>query len=84
MEAMVVSGELDAADLPDCCNDLQTWAETGNLCKPVLDGMGPVVWAPAPAPGTVQTISVSDLVPGLSSTPASAPPGAPWRPPTGA
>jgi hypothetical protein len=84
MQAMVLSGELDATDLPDCCNDMQTWAETGHLCKPALDGAGLVVWAPAPVPCTVDATSVSDRVSGLSSTPVSAPPGAPWRPPTGA
>lgn len=84
MEAMVLSGELDAADLPDCCNDMQTWAETGHLCKPAIDCAGLVVWAPAPAPGTVGAATAADLVSGLSSAPASAPPGAPWRPPTGA
>lgn len=84
MEAMVLSGELDAADLPDCCNDMQTWAETGHLCKPALDCAGLVVWAPAPAPRTIGAATASEPVSGLSSTPVSAPPGAPWRPPTGA
>ena len=31
MEAMVIAGELSIEDLPDCCNDMQTWAETGHL-----------------------------------------------------
>ena len=74
---------LDAADLPDCCNDMQTWAETGQLCKPGLDAAGFLVWAPAPEPGTVGTVLSPEPCSGLSPTPLSAPPGAPWRPPTG-
>jgi len=82
MEAMVLSGELDAADLPDCCNDMQTWAETGTLCKPGLDCAGLVIWAPAPARSAVVADPASEGVIGMNSRPVSAPPGVPWRPPT--
>lgn len=30
---MLASGELAAADLPDCCNDADTFAKTGKACK---------------------------------------------------
>ena len=82
MEARVLSGDLDATDLPDCCNDMQTWAETGHLCKSGLDYAGLVAWAPAPSPGTVGAASGSSPVARPSPTALSAPPGAPWRPPT--
>ncbi|MCL4739018.1 MAG: hypothetical protein KJZ81_12470 [Burkholderiaceae bacterium] len=84
LEAMVVAGELSAEDLPDCCNDMQTWADTGHLCKQGLDCASVVVWAPLPFLGTVAAVSDSDRAfrPGPSAL--SAPPGAPWRPPTGA
>ncbi len=84
MEAMVQAGELDPAELPDCCNDMQTWAETGRLCKSGLDCAGLVVWAPSPAPMAVGTASAfaAPGMPVLRAT--SAPPGAPWRPPTAA
>lgn len=34
MAEMLASGELAAADLPDCCNDADTFAKTGKACKP--------------------------------------------------
>jgi len=83
MQAMVLAGELDTTDLPDCCNDMQTWAETGHLCKQGLDCAGLVVWAPAPSLGTAATISNSARAFRPGPTPLSAPPGTPWRPPTG-
>lgn len=84
MEAMMQSGELDAADLPDCCNDMQTWEDTGHLCKPGLDCAGQTVWAPAPSHCTVGAAATSAPLARPSPTALSAPPGAPWRPPTGA
>jgi hypothetical protein len=84
MEAMVLAGDLDITGLPDCCNDMQTWVETGHLCKPGLDCAGLVVWAPAPSTGTVAAASASDRVARPSPMAVSAPPGVPWRPPTGA
>lgn len=83
LTAMVVAGELDVEDLPDCCNDMQTWADTGHLCKQGLDCASLVVWAPLPFQGMVATESDSGRAfrPGPSAL--SAPPGAPWRPPTG-
>jgi hypothetical protein len=84
MVAAMLSGELDGTDLPDCCNDLQTWSETGHLCDQGLDCAGLGVWAPAPSPREAATASGSDPVvrPALSSP--SAPPDTPWRPPAAA
>ncbi len=84
MVAMVAAGELSAEDLPDCCNDMQTWAETGQLCQPSLEGAGVLVWALAPASVTVTPLRGSDLACRAGPTALSAPPGAPWRPPAGA
>ena len=83
LTAMVVAGELAVEDLPDCCNDMATWAETGHLCKPGLDCAGLVVWAPAPTCGAVAAVADSDPAFRPGPTTLSAPPGAPWRPPTG-
>jgi hypothetical protein len=83
LTAMVVAGELAVEDLPDCCNDMQTWADTGHLCKQGLDCASFVAWAPLPFLAMVAVASDSDRAfrPGPSAL--SAPPGAPWRPPTG-
>ncbi len=83
LTAMVVAGDLAFEDLPDCCNDMQTWAETGHLCKQGLDCASLLVWAPLPFLGMVAAASDSDraFLPGPSAL--SAPPGAPWRPPNG-
>jgi hypothetical protein len=83
MQAMVIAGELSIEDLPDCCNDLQTWAETGHLCKQGLDCAGLVVWAPAPSLGTAAAMMNSARAFRQGPIPLSAPPGTPWRPPTG-
>lgn len=84
LEAMVLAGELDSADLPDCCNDLQTWAETGQLCKPGVDFAGSLAWGPAPTPARFGITSAGGPAALPSPGDAVAPPGAPWRPPTGA
>jgi hypothetical protein len=84
MVAGVLSGELDATDLPDCCNDLQTLAETGHLCDPGLDRAGLGVWAPAPSAREVGMASGSDPVERSAATTPNAPPDAPWRPPAAA
>lgn len=81
MEAMVLAGELGADDLPDCCNDLQTWAETGQLCKPGLDFAGGMVWAPAPVPIPLGVGGGTCVLASPPPTAMNAPPGALWRPP---
>jgi hypothetical protein len=84
MQAMVLAGELDTTDLPDCCNDMQTWAETGHLCKPGLDCAGLLILAPAPSSRTVGVASGADPLTRPSTARLSTLPDAPWRPPTGA
>lgn len=82
MEALALAGELDPADMAGCCNDMQTWAETGQLCKTGLDFQGLMVWAPAPAAWVV-SLALTANPPGASNTALPiAPPGALWRPPT--
>lgn len=83
MVAMVVAGELDAEDLPDCCHDLQTWVETGHLCKPGLECAGMTAWAPAPGLVRLAAVSDADRACRPGPTARSAPAGAPWRPPSG-
>jgi hypothetical protein len=82
MQDMVSAGELDPADLSDCCNDLQTWAETGQLCKSSVDCQGLMTWAPAPGAMVVARAPASDPPWAPSTATFAAPTGAPWRPPT--
>lgn len=84
MQAMLAAGDLDSAGLPDCCNDLQTMAATGHLCKSGTDcGTSPTAfWLPA-QPSTALTAAVA-IAPLASPTPPFAAPIAqPWRPPAG-
>ena len=81
MQAMLAAGELNPADLPDCCNDPQTWAATGELCKPGVDcGAGPALGMAGAVP--LHWGVVLSVVPGLQ--PAlmhPVPVATPWRPP---
>jgi hypothetical protein len=83
LEVFVAAGELSTDALPDCCNDMQTWAETGHLCKQGLDCAGLLVLAFAAPHGITATKldHARAFTPG--PTALTAPPGAPWRPPTG-
>ncbi len=82
MEAMLLADGLAPDDLPDCCNDMPAWAETGHLCKTGTDCQGFVAWAPAPAARGLGT-AASSGAPLAPTIPApTAPPGAPWRPPS--
>lgn len=82
MEALVLAGELNPADLSDCCNDLQAWAETGSLCKTGVDCQGMLSLAPAATARAVATAASSGHPVGLTLLAPTAPPGAPWRPPS--
>jgi hypothetical protein len=83
MAAMVLAGgDLDLADLPDCCNDPQTWAETGQLCKTGVDCQGFVAWAPAPAAHVIGVAPSYAIPDALSSSEPKARPATPWRPPS--
>lgn len=79
--AQIQSGELDPADLPACCNDLQAWAESGHLCKSDTDCQLPSAWVSIP-PAMQATLAGASDLPGALFPPApAAPPGTPWRPP---
>jgi hypothetical protein len=85
MTAQMLAGELDPADpadLPSCCNDLQTWGETGQLCKTSLDHPGLLAWAPAPDVWVLSEAPAADPPGTGHTTSPTAPPGALWRPPT--
>lgn len=81
MEAAVQAGDLDVDELPECCNDTQAWADTGHLCKPVLDCTGLVFWAPAPSLLAVGVTAPAAPVARLTATALSVLPAVPWRPP---
>lgn len=82
MQAMLAAGDLDPADLPDCCNDLQTWAATGHLCKSASDcGASPTgFWLPVEQ-GTALVAAASVAPPARPVPPFTAPSAQPWRPP---
>lgn len=82
MEAMVLAGDVETADLPECCNDLQTWAETGQLCKTGADCQAFVAWALVPALRAMDAAPSSDIPVALNAPAPSAQPGTPWRPPS--
>lgn len=82
MQSMLQAGDLDAADLPDCCNDLQTWAETGKPCKTGADCQVVVAWALVPSVQSVAVAAASEVPVLLSAAAPAAPPGMPWRPPS--
>lgn len=82
MAAMAQAGDLDLAELPDCCNDLQTWADTGQLCKTGVDCQGVVAWATAPAAQGMPAVPSSAVPDARIAVEPTAPPGAPWRPPS--
>lgn len=81
MTQMLARGEIAAADLPDCCNDADTFAGTGEACKPGQDcGVGSIALPAGLLP-------VRNEPPALVRLPwltAVAPPDIvtlPWRPP---
>lgn len=82
MQTLALAGALDAADLPFCCNDMQTQNETGDLCKTQLDCQGLAAWAPAPAALEMQAPRSAHATPALHAAAPHTPPGTPWRPPT--
>lgn len=83
MKAMVLAGDLDPADLSDCCNDMQTWAETGHLCKSGADCQVFATWAPAPSTSGLKAAPSTGPPGALEASCSTVHPGTPWRPPSG-
>jgi hypothetical protein len=81
MQALLQAGAIDPAELPDCCNDLQTWLDTGQLCKTGNGIHAPATWALLP--GLVQiAAAASSSLPELAPLPdRRAPVARHWRPP---
>jgi hypothetical protein len=82
MQAMLAAGDLDPAGLPDCCNDLQTFAATGHLCKTGADcgASTTAAWIPA-QPISALTVLTSAIPMARPAPPFAAPAAQPWRPP---
>ncbi|MCW5637006.1 MAG: hypothetical protein KIT17_26995 [Rubrivivax sp.] len=81
MQTMLAAGELDETDLADCCNDAQTFAATGQLCKSGHDGnASPTIGLP-PAPGSVVAAPASAAPCAAIAAQRPAPVSLPWRPP---
>jgi hypothetical protein len=81
MQSMVAAGELGEAQLPDCCNDLQTFATTGKPCKTGHDASPTPTLGLAPAPGCVVAAPASATPPAVLRASPPAPVSLPWRPP---
>ncbi len=82
MAGLLAVGERAAEGLPDCCNDAQTFAQTGKACK-----TGQECTAPMPALAPTHAVGATGLLrhdPPRCATLASsaAPPATLWRPPT--
>jgi hypothetical protein len=81
MRAALAAGVTQASELPDCCQDLLTYAATGKACKAQLDCSFTVVILPSE--------SIPTEPPGAATLPGAqghmlraAPVAGPWRPPT--
>ncbi len=82
MQAMLAAGDLEPADLlADCCNDMQTFAATGHLCKSGTDCNAPPVLSPASTRDTAAAATASIAPQARPPSVLSAPPATPWRPP---
>jgi hypothetical protein len=75
------SAAMPDADLPDCCNDAETFARTGQPCKPMADVQLPsVAMLPLRAvPGSVAP-QARPAAP-RAVAPPDDPAATPWRPP---
>lgn len=81
MQAMLDAGDLEPADLPECCNDLPTQAATGQACKSGNDCSAHAAMMPAATPRAVAALpaaAVAQAPPPASRATALA---TPWRPP---
>ncbi|MCU0937640.1 MAG: hypothetical protein MUC86_00530 [Burkholderiaceae bacterium] len=81
MQAMLAAGDLDPEDMPDCCNDLQTFAQTGHTCKAGTDCSVPTAIAPASLAGTADAAAPTCAPEASATAVLPAPTATPWRPP---
>ena len=83
-QAMLATGDLDPADLAaDCCNDPQTFAATGHLCKSSADCNAPPAMALLTAQHTAGAAEASAAPQAGPTSARSALTATPWRPPAG-
>ncbi|MGQ3055348.1 MAG: hypothetical protein ACT6S0_26465 [Roseateles sp.] len=81
MQTLPTAGDPYPAELADCCNDMQTYAATGHLCKLGTDCNTPPAMAPASKPGTAGAAAASSGPQAGLVSALSAPGATPWRPP---
>jgi len=80
MQAALAAGDALTGELPDCCQDLQSYATTGKACKAQLDcGFTVAILGAEPVGAGTPGASAPLLASGPSLRPA--PVGGPWRPP---
>lgn len=81
MQAMLDAGDLDPADLPECCNDLPTYAATGQACKFGKDCSAPAAMMLAATPAAAAAMPASTVAQVAPPAARAAPLATPWRPP---
>lgn len=82
MAALLASGDLAGEDLPDCCNDAETFALTGKACKTGQECGATTTALPAPAAGCVAALQRHERPQLVAAWWPPGPAANPWRPPT--
>ncbi len=87
MEAAMAM-QADSADvalelaMDDCCNDAETFKQTGQLCKNGQECQAPAGFLAPPVLPVAQPLPVSDLQVTVSTDPPQSSPANIWRPPS--
>jgi hypothetical protein len=81
MAALLAAGELAAKDLPDCCNDAETFARTGKACKTGQECAATLLALPPARVVGATGLLRHEPPPFATSTWDAAPPANLWRPP---
>lgn len=81
MAAMLAAGDLAAEDLPDCCNDVETFAQTGKACKAGQECAATTLAVPPAAVPAATGLLRHEAPLFAASARHAAPPASLWRPP---
>jgi hypothetical protein len=82
MAALLAAGELAGGDLPDCCNDAETFALTGKACKTGQECGAATTALPAPATGRMAAPQCHERPQPVAAWWPAGLVANPWRPPT--
>lgn len=81
MQAMQSAGTADPAELPECCTDAQTFAQTGQSCKAGSDCNAPTAISPPVAASDAGAVLPAPVPLTRAAAALAAPSATPWRPP---